>query len=717
MNTMPDLLPDRAALIYQHYEQLYRLALLLAGDLNTAARLVERAFRALPLAPAHAEAELVRALLASAPRRPAMLPLDEERLAYAMLDRSGARELLGVLTELPSPARLAVGLHYLRGLSADEAAELLAHNDERRKTNDKGSRIRPSSFVLRHPSWMEAQGTAPGGSPVDGILTTFRVAAARALALVPDDVDDGALADLDRAADGRLPEAQAIALRGAVFDQPTLRAARDGILATRELLRRAIPVLFASAPPAGLVERLLKRGERRQRVALSRPLLLARAGLAVGVLALAAAIIVLPSWLRQAPVPVASRAPSAAELLDAAIHRFDRAPLDSGVLHERYFIGGGSRGQYLVERWYDYGPTHRLRVALTIVGPDGESGAPVMEIASDGDSLVQYRYMPGSVVHGQPIDAHVSQADAQSALAVLRAEPSLNPFTRGHPEDYTDIAPLYLAQARAAGATFLGQTSVLDRPAYLLAYQTDMQTAKLSQSQPSDQPARVILTLDAQTSALLEVAVVAEGVGESNADRPLRATAFEVLPEVGEDFWRLPTTTSVEQQAGLPSARIPEISSALAIGLDEALRRTQQTVFAPRQLPSTAMRALAVPIRDNGAEQVVLLYEGEFQSMMVRPLARAASDLPGSGEEHSVGEFRYRMLDFSDQRSSAAAVAYRAEAPDDALLIMLVDAYATDAEREQALGQIIGTLTPVTQQTLPELQRPFYDSSTAGGQS
>jgi hypothetical protein len=683
---MPDLLPDRTALVYQHHEQLYRLALLLAGDSRAAAGLVERAFRGLPAAPADAEADLIRGLLrAGVPRRPASAPLDEERLAYVALDRARASALLGVLAALPPAERMAVGLYYLRGMSADEAAAMLGST------------------------------TTDAGATVVSVMANVRVAAARALALVPDDIGDAALAELDRAADGLLPEGQAIALRGAVFEQPVLRAARDGMLATRELLRRAIPALFATTPPAGLSERLLKQAERRQRASLPRRHIQARAGLALGVLLLAAAIIFLPSWLRRPPAPTASRAPSAAELLDAAIHRFDRPPLDTGVLHERYVMTATGLGQYQVERWYDYGSTHRLRVALSLVGSDSQPGTPVMEIASDGMSLVQYRYQRGSTFNQRPIDAHVSENDAQAALAVLRGEPSSNPFTRGRPGP-ADIAPLYLAQARAAGAAFLGQTSTLDRPAYLLAYRAARLPALPGQTEPPDQPARVVLTIDAQTSALLEVAVAADGVGESSAVYPLQAQVFEVLPNVAESLWRLPTTTRVEQQAGLPSARAPEISSALAIGLADVLRRAQQPVFAPRQLPSADMRALAVPIRDNGAEQMVLLYEGEFQSIMLRPLGRAASDLPGTGEEHSAGEFRYRMVDFSNQRSSAAAVVYRPETPDDALLVMLVDAYATEAERENTLGQIVGGLTPLTEQTLPELQRNFYDSSTAGGQ-
>src|SRR5262245_29102205 len=45
---------DPAELVYRHHEQLYRLALLLAGDTDGAAKLVERAYRQLPPAASNA---------------------------------------------------------------------------------------------------------------------------------------------------------------------------------------------------------------------------------------------------------------------------------------------------------------------------------------------------------------------------------------------------------------------------------------------------------------------------------------------------------------------------------------------------------------------------------------------------------------------------------------------------------------------------------------
>ena len=105
------------------------------------------------------------------------------------------------------------------------------------------------------------------------------------------------LAQLDRWLDGRLSEEDSIALRRAVLEQPAMRDLRDGMIAAREILPRALPALFAAAPPRALTERLLKIVQHHERTIV--PNLRARwaqGALALGVLALAAAIILLPSF-------------------------------------------------------------------------------------------------------------------------------------------------------------------------------------------------------------------------------------------------------------------------------------------------------------------------------------------------------------------------------------------------------------------------------------
>ncbi len=300
--------PDRSALVYRHHEQIYRLALLLAGDAAGAASLVERAYRELPPDPPDVESQLIQALLRGRGKRRSGRPhIAEDRLAYMALDREQAEALHATLAAMNTPERFVVGLHYLRGLSAEEIARLLG----------------TASPASGQVGWEPAR--------VHAALSRFRAAAARAIELVPGDAEAATLIELDRLMDGRLSEEATIELRRAVFEQPAVRAARDGLAETRGLLQQAIPALFAAAPPLELTGRLLKLTERRERTKLRRSFAWARAALALGVLAIAAAIVAGPSLLRQADAPALVRAPTAADLIDSAIHRFDRTAAHSGA--------------------------------------------------------------------------------------------------------------------------------------------------------------------------------------------------------------------------------------------------------------------------------------------------------------------------------------------------------------------------------------------------
>ncbi|MFL5804567.1 MAG: hypothetical protein ACJ8CR_22825 [Roseiflexaceae bacterium] len=689
---------DRSAIVYRHHEQLYRLALLLAGDAAGAARLVERAYRALPPAPADAETQLIRALLHAGGKHSRGQPrIAEKRLTYTALDRAQAEALLTTLAATPAPERLTIGLHYLRGMNVDEIARFFA----------------PPRPIVSPEVGAGTQEPAP----IYETLTRFRVEVAHALGLAPADVDDATLIALDRLLDGRLSEEAATALRRAVFEQPTVRAARDGLAEVRAMLARAIPALFTAPPPIDLTRRLLKLAERHERAEARRGPAWARPMLALGVLLLAAAIVLVPSLLRQRAAPALVRAPGAAELIDGAIHRFDRATLTAGILHEQYRVAAGGRPTYLIERWYDFATPHRLRIIVRSEDAEGGAGPVLIEIGSDGRSLVQYRDDSKRRSVMRSFDAHVSEAEAQDALAVLRGEPSAAMFSRGL-DDLSDIAPEYLAQARAVGATYLGQTSMLGRPAFLLTYRADRLPTESPQAALTGQPAQVVLTIDTQTTTLLDIAVVAEGAAESVALHPLQARVFEILPEAPDALWQLPADARVVRRAGLPSARVPEIPSEQVIGLGDALRRATHPILAPQQLPDEPMRGLAVPISNNGSEQVMLLYEGQFQTVMLAPAQSNAPGPPASGEERSAGAFHYRIVELGEEQAPrTAAIAFRPESPDQQVLIRLVDEYATAAEREAALGQLIGSLTPVTEQNLPALQRYFSGPTTAGGQN
>jgi hypothetical protein len=283
------------------------------------------------------------------------------------------------------------------------------------------------------------------------------------------------------------------------------------------------------------------------------------------------------------------------------------------------------------------------------------------------------------------------------------------------------MSPLYLAQARAANSTFLGQTSLLGRPAYLLSYHSAQVPAALGRRGPPEQAARVVLTVDAQTYALLDIAILADGAAESTARHPLQALVLDVSARGPETGFTLPPTAEVVQQADLQSVRVPTIPGTQSISLDDALRLAPNQLLVPQPLPDANMRGLALELdqRDPDAansNQVILLYEGEFQSILMMPSRMFIDTRQTLGQEQVAGDFRYRILrNQGDFGPTTIAQVYRPATPDDATTLLLVDEYATTQERVATLQQLIASLTPLTEQTLPVLRPNFDRLDTAGG--
>jgi hypothetical protein len=380
------------------------------------------------------------------------------------------------------------------------------------------------------------------------------------------------------------------------------------------------------------------------------------------------------------------------------------------VLHEQYRAERDGDAGYVIDRWYDFAPPNRLAIS---VKQEGRSETPLIQISSDGRSLVQFRNASAGPDGQRAIDAHVSLSEARAVLPLLRGQPLARLFSRGH-GDPGDLGPLYLAQARAAGAAFLGQTTTLGRQAFLLTYRTEHPPEQLRQS--AGRPAQVVLTIDAQTYALLDVALIPEGTSESSARHPIQAQQFEVLANVPDDRFRLPVTSDVIQRIGIASVRLPDIPDDQFLSLADAARRSPRALLAPRQLPDTGMRALAVAA-ENGRDSrdVVLLYEGEFQNVVLLPGRWYNESGPTAGEEHRAGDFRYRILRDFNVGVGLTAMVYRADTPDQRLLMILDDEYATSEEREATLQNMIASLTPVDEQSLPLLRRNFQLAEPAAG--
>jgi DNA-directed RNA polymerase specialized sigma24 family protein len=679
-----DLRSDRVTLIYRHYERLYRLAMLVAGNTATATALVQSAFRQLPAETeiaADTETQLIRALLDQRPLRRSRWKLALPDITYITLDRAQVTALLRLLAARSPAERLVVGLAYINGSAPSEIAALI--------------------------------GGALGKQTPAEVLELFRVGAARALGLVPPHADQAMLGRLDRLASGELADEAALELRRDLIAQPELRELRDGMLAARELLPRSIPALFAVAPPPALVGKLLElvqngRAPRLPQISARRAQVL----LAVAVLGLAAAIILLPSLANRLNAPAAARTQTIPQLLDSAIHRFDRAPLQSGVVHEQYRIDSGQRGAYLVERWYDYAAPNRLAIDVSREGRDGAKGQPLLQVASNGQNIVQLRYNRNRRFGEQSADVQISPAEARQLIPLLRGMPRSTPDTRFE-EGPNDPSSLFLAQARASNTTSLGQVTILGRPAFLLTYETSQPPLEATPS--AGQPVRVLLTIDADTKTLLDIAVVPAGEAESTASHPLRAQQFEVLAQAPDTQFTLPSGPDVEQRFGMSSVHFPFIESSAILSIDDAAQQNPNRLLAPLQLPDAHMRALAIRNgRGDAGDDIVLLYEGEFQNVIVlQNFAPGANQ--ALGEEQTAGVYRYRLLNGANDGEGLVAMVYRPEAPDQPFGLILNDDIATPTERQATLQALIASLTPIDDQSLPVLRQNFQSPSPAAG--
>ncbi|KPV49411.1 hypothetical protein SE17_32790, partial [Kouleothrix aurantiaca] len=252
---------------------------------------------------------------------------------------------------------------------------------------------------------------------------------------------------------------------------------------------------------------------------------------------------------------------------------------------------------------------------------------------------------------------------------------------------------------------------LLGRPAVLRTYTT----TQLPEGAPSDAPVRVILTIDAQTYALLDVAVLAEGAAESTAERPLRAQQFELLAEAPADApFTLPDNTGVVQRIGMGSVRFPFVDRRAQLTIEDAAQRENGELLAPLQLPGDHMRGLAFQNggRDN---QVILLYEGEFQNVLLLPSfnPRGSQSL---GAEQTAGTYRYRVMQ-NESSAGITALVYHPDTPDQGIGLILNDTFSTAAERQASLQALIASLTPVNEQSLPRLRAQFAPPDSSAGHS
>lgn len=656
-------------------DSLYRLALLVTGDARAAVRLVVQAIGGARLAGSDGQAALLRGLVPKRADYGRWQPT-AAALQRAALTSEQARALLALLAKCAPAERLIIGLHYLRGVSVEELPAL-------------------------------SNGSTPLAPAL--VLAQFRAGAALALKQVLESSDHSESITLDRWLDGGLAEAEALDMRARTLADSETRQLRDGLLATRALLPMALTGLFAVTPPVELLTQLQPKPTRTR----PRPGYLDRraayAALIGGVLAVAALLAFLPgTWSRPTRSTISV---GATDVLDAAIRRFQMPPLDAGVLHERYRVEIAGKAPQIIERWYDYSLPHRLAAEVRTEGQDEATYA----IRTNGRALVEYqvRYGSSQPATGLPtrIDYQIAGEEPGAVIAVLRS--AFMPIHLFQDAAYQpEISGLFLAQARTSGAALLGRSSVGGREAYLLRYTTN----RLPGESNPGEPRQVLVAIDTQLSAVLEITVLSVGESESVAARPWRTEVIEVLDTANAAQFTFGDSSRAQTVTGPRSMLAPSIPS-LFTSLDEAQRESQRGLLLPTE-PPTGSRGLVMALRgDQRAARYGLMYEGEFQSVMLLPDPTFSTQaLRWLTEEREAGGYRYRIAEPLRQLADGLfAQVYPIDQPGQRFNIILQDSYSTGEEREQRMVKLIESLEPVTADNVEALQRGLVPLPHAGG--
>lgn len=671
---------NRLALAAQTYGRVYRLALLATGDIAHARDATLHAFSTLASSEREPEQALAQSVLAFAERRqrraasswqPATA--DNERAEIAS---TTAKQLVAALWAALPAARLLFGLHTLWGFTLSEITATIDH-------------------------------------PIE-LVHDLRASLAIAKGNVPADADRAELVAIAGLLAGTLAPDEASTVRARLLSDPTARALRDGLIAAEQELRRIIPALFAASPPSGLLEEIeaillgpvAAEQHTHERARGFSP----KAKLTAIVLLIIAAVLVAPLfWQIRSPVGQSARLSVASEpsaLIYAAIHRLDQPTQQTGVLHEVY---RGTLGNqvWTQERWYEFAAPNRLSVKLI----RGDDETPIYTLVSDGTGKVDYFQRSDRDRRGRlrGLTVTLSPNELQTALPILRQQPDRTFFEVGTPPD---LGRFYLAQARAADLSSLGSTTFHGRSARLVAYTTDQALAQGGRG--SGVAGQVVLTIDDATASLLDVTVLPAGNGVDAALHPWRAEVFELRNDAPETAFAVPQSPT-RQQPTLPNPRAPFMFGGNIVSLDALIGTTQEVMYLPQSLPEPMMRGLVV--ERNAGEQPMVLYEGEFRSIILASADAGLSQPTLSDTLQQAGSFDYRLGSSSMSSTtpiSVALVSDRASARQIAE-VYLLDQYATPAERAAALEQIVTSLEALTSDTIETLGRPFYRPEAAGG--
>ena len=444
------------------------------------------------------------------------------------------------------------------------------------------------------------------------------------------------------------------------------RELRDGLHRARDLVRAAITLFFPAVPFVGpTTPDLPAVWARRRRWAWR----------GAAVLALLSAGATLSRGADRPAVPrrAASSgtvAVTADSVLDRALGRWELPHLPS-ISHERYrMLSGGA--SVTVERWYDWGQPHYLRV--NVVAGDQR----LLEVVSDGDHRL-WSAAAGSD-GGQTIST--SNPGVRQLLPLLRQLPAGGPFRRP-PLDaqYSDQALLWAA--RRGAARLLGSTTFAGHPADRLVFTAGAQ--------------QIYLLIDQDSGALLQAKLVDASTGQNQTvwEAELLETAQHATAELA-----LP---AVADSAALPDPRY--LGGPQLAPLDLA-KLAEHRLAWPLTLPGPVLAAFVGHIGD-GRGPVAQLYEGADWSLVLLSPWEQPADASARAEpplDQALGALRFRVL--PGEQPGITVVQWQIEGATRGTL-RFWQASATDDERLRALQPVLAALAVLDEPSVPAWQARF----------
>ncbi len=285
-------------------------------------------------------------------------------------------------------------------------------------------------------------------------------------------------------------------------------------------------------------------------------------------------------------------------VLERALARFD-TPLFDGILHERYQMYTGRPLE--IERYTD---SEQLQVRLSV--SDIEQRQPILDLVVAKNRLRYTVWGNGTATTTTVENPHVSEL--VPLLRMLPEGGALRSFPAMHMGMDVDL----LSAAVRNGATFLGTTTTLDNPAYIVSY-IDAESQQ------------IVLTIDAATYALLRATNIGTGARattqvlwlaqtvEQLSEAPPRTFDTGVgtyqhnlpnprhlaygafsnvhLDDVSSYYGFMPVPEAIP--IGTTLAYLREDSQAGVLQLYEGPRITVGLITAPPPLPSISLKKLA----------------------------------------------------------------------------------------------------------------------------